>query len=607
MIARETIERIKQQANLVELVSQVVALKRQGRNLLGLCPFHSEKSPSFNVKDSGDYYRCFGCGASGNAISFIMESRGLSFVEAVEELAARYGIEVIYTNATKVQAPTTNREELYTVYKVATEYFQRELKRAPAPVQQYIKDRHLTPESLKQFQIGFAPVSWQGLTDYLRSQKISDDLMLRAGVIIRSNEGKIYDRFRGRLMFPIIGDGRHVIAFGGRIIPALLPAGKDTPAKYLNSPESEIYRKSKIFYGLPQAIQGIRAEGFLYLVEGYLDLIALHQVGVTNVLATCGTAVTPDHIQRLGHLTKRVVVLFDGDEAGLQAAAKLFPLTINTGIDFFVTFLPEGEDPDDLAHRAGQETAKVLASTSQKVLFESYLDQLVARYAGGGELGPAAKGELADEVVKLLNQVSNPIERGGFIEILAAKLQLQSAQVVERMVSTGKDGGRAPVADLLLGIEDSSAENQVTPIDKLSRFDRELLRCTITNRGLIQEVLASPSLCGTLDSETIAFLIALQEIDKIDESVEQKRDLTKQLLSMRGKGWVQFWRESYRMAEDPSVNMKKAFEELCKQVSRKLAEREVDQLVRGEFKGAHSDEEKLFHAQRVVELKRSLK
>ncbi|RIL02772.1 MAG: DNA primase, partial [Proteobacteria bacterium] len=346
IVAQESIEEIKEKANLVDIIGEAVSLKRRGSSYVGLCPFHAEKTPSFHVREE-KFYHCFGCGESGNVISFVMRFRGLSFPEAIEELAGRCGVQLKFEKSGRKNVPLADKQALFKVNALALAWFSAQLKSAPPQVKDYINSRSLTREALAAFAIGFAPKEWSALTTFLRARKVPDEMILRCGLARRSPKGDLFDVFRARIIFPIFSDSKRVAAFGGRIIPELLEKEALNQApKYLNSPESPIYFKSKVLFGLPQALSAIQQEREVWIVEGYMDVIGMWQAGIRNAVATCGTALTSEHAKRLKLLVKKVILLFDGDDAGRGAAGKAYDAFLNSGIDVCAAFLPQGEDPD---------------------------------------------------------------------------------------------------------------------------------------------------------------------------------------------------------------------------------------------------------------------
>jgi DNA primase len=334
--------------DIVDVVSRYVQLKKGGANYLGLCPFHSEKSPSFSVSPAKQFYHCFGCGVHGNAIGFLMEYASMGYVDAVKDLAAQVGMQVPEARPpTPQEAARREREtDLGDVMEKAMEFYRAELKNSPRAID-YLKGRGLTGEIAARFRVGYAPDDWQGLQKVFSYE---DKSLVEAGLVIE-NEGKRYDRFRDRVMFPIFSARGAVIGFGGRVL------GQGEP-KYLNSPETPLFEKGRELYGLIQARDGIRSAGHALVVEGYMDVVALAQYEVANAVATLGTATTPVHVAKLLRLAEEVVFCFDGDAAGRKAAWRALEVSLPLAPDakpIRFLFLPDGEDPDSYVRKHGAD------------------------------------------------------------------------------------------------------------------------------------------------------------------------------------------------------------------------------------------------------------
>ncbi|WP_178862092.1 DNA primase [Thiomicrorhabdus cannonii] len=355
-IPRSFIENLLARADLVQVINQRVPLKKAGATYKACCPFHDEKTPSFNVNPQKQFYHCFGCGASGDAIKFLMEYDGLSFVEAVESLAAQYGMEVPREKLSpkqqaQQQAKQEKQRDLYDVMHLVAKFYRHQLRDHPQSEQAkaYLKHRGLSPEIAKTYVIGFAPAGWDTLVKGLQADAQLQQQLVDTGMLIRKDDGKLYDRFRQRIMFPI-RDGRgRVVAFGGRVL------GDDQP-KYLNSPETPIFHKSYALYGLYEMRQTREKFDHILVVEGYMDVVALAQFGLRNAVATLGTATTIDHLHMLFRQVNEIVFCFDGDQAGTKAAWKALELALplmekERSVRFL--FLPQGEDPDSMVRKEG--------------------------------------------------------------------------------------------------------------------------------------------------------------------------------------------------------------------------------------------------------------
>lgn len=398
MIPQSFIQDLLGRVDIVDVVESAVPLKRSGANLVACCPFHSEKSPSFTVSPTKQFYHCFGCGAHGTAISFMMEFYGLGFVDAVKDLAARVGMTVPEPGTGARRAQQRQAEaNLPDVLARAARYYKEQLKRSERAIQ-YLKGRGLTGEVAARFGLGYAPEGWQNLA------QVFDDYaakaLVEAGLVIVSEEGRRYDRFRDRIMFPIVNTRGDIVGFGGRVL------GQGEP-KYLNSPETPVFEKGRELYGLFQARQAVRAAGRVLVVEGYMDVVALSQHGVGYAVATLGTATTPHHVQKLLRQADRVTFCFDGDSAGRRAAWRALETSLQALVDgkhVSFLFLPEGEDPDSFVRRAGKEAFEALVDEAEP------LSTYMLRELQSGLDMSTAEGRAAflKHAEALLKQISAP-------------------------------------------------------------------------------------------------------------------------------------------------------------------------------------------------------
>ncbi|WP_280553207.1 DNA primase [Halomonas sp. 25-S5] len=372
-IPQRFIDDLLARVDVVEVVGERVKLKKAGRNHSGLCPFHQEKSPSFTVSADKQFYHCFGCGAHGNALRFLMEYENLRFPEAVEQLAARLGMEVPREGADdpRAQARERKRKEGVNLLELSASYYRERLKMPEGEAaRRYLAERGLSPEVQQAFAIGYAPAGWEALKRHLSERGISEAVQIEYGLLVhREDSGRTYDRFRDRVMFPIRDIRGRTIAFGGRVLG-------DAKPKYLNSPETPVFHKGRELYGLYEARQANSRLERVVIVEGYMDVVALAQFGIRNAVATLGTSTSEEHLSRLFRMVGEVVFCFDGDRAGRQAAARALETVLPQMIDgrqARFMFLPEGEDPDTLVRREGPEAFKdriTCASPLSEFLFD---------------------------------------------------------------------------------------------------------------------------------------------------------------------------------------------------------------------------------------------
>ncbi|MPZ78303.1 MAG: DNA primase [Deltaproteobacteria bacterium] len=407
MIPQEKIVEIRDRASVVELISDYVTLKKVGRNYIGLCPFHSEKTPSFTVNDEKGIFHCFSCKVGGSIFNFLMLFDHLSFPEAVEQVGKRYGISVERAGSARKSGEEDEREALYRLNERAAVNYHRVLfnETSGKKALEYIKNRGIDESMARRFILGFAPQYGSGFLDIVKSEKLSLKNALRLGLIGQRDGNRFYEKFFARLMFPIANAGGKVIGFGGRVVDQGLP-------KYLNSSDTPLFHKGSTLYGLFQAKEGIRKNDRVVLVEGYLDVIALHQYGVDYAVATLGTSLTVEHVRALARYSKNVIALFDGDEAGSKAAARSFEIFVDAGLLGQAAFLPKGEDPDTFVRGHGKRAVEELLARSVP-LADYYFSGLEQRYGKSLE----GKGRIAGEISRLLQKVRNVFE----VDILVAR------------------------------------------------------------------------------------------------------------------------------------------------------------------------------------------
>jgi DNA primase len=452
-IPQDFIDELIARTDIVELVDGRVPLKKAGREYTACCPFHNEKSPSFTVSPTKQFYHCFGCGAHGTAIGFLMEFEHLEFVEAVEELAKRAGLSVPREGGENRSAPKISQQSLYDLLTEAAGFFRYQLKTHPEAPRaiDYLKNRGLSGEIAKEFGIGFAPPGWQNLIESL-NQDPARHRLAEAGLVIEA-DGKRYDRFRDRIMFPIRDTRGRIIGFGGRVLNV-----DDTP-KYLNSPETPVFHKGRELYGLYEARQALRDLPRLLVVEGYMDVVALAQYGIRYAVATLGTAVTREHLERLFRTTREVVFCFDGDRAGRAAAWRglenALPL-MHDGYQVRFMFLPDGEDPDTLVRKIGREAFESQLERSIP-LSQFLIDQLRSDVDMGTLDGRA---QLVEKVRPLVASVPEGIYRHLLAERLAEFARVAPAQLVSLLEGKSAQQGTLPRRDTFTRPSQQSARSQ---------------------------------------------------------------------------------------------------------------------------------------------------
>ena len=412
-VPEETIERIRNTADIYDVVAQYVDLKKRGRNFFGLCPFHSEKTPSFSVAPDKQIYHCFGCGAGGNVFSFIIEHEKISFIEAVQQLGQKYGIQVDY------QSGPSNKifSSLYKVHDLAVKLYHNTLysEKGKAALD-YLYNRGLTDDTIKTYQIGFAPDSWDTLINTIKSSSFKDDVYDKSGLFINTKRGW-QDRFRSRIMFPIFHQSGKPIAFGGRIF------NHDDPAKYLNSPETPLYRKSEVFYGLHKTRDSIRKFSTAVLVEGYTDFLQLVQLGIPNVVALSGTALGINHASQIRKFASKVYLAYDGDDAGINATLRAGYVLFQAGIEPLVIPMPSDKDPDDWVREAGVNAFQEAMGSSMSLLLFHLQKKDVKN------LSATDRSKTVKEILKEISLINDGIIRDDLLKSLSQELQLDEVEV----------------------------------------------------------------------------------------------------------------------------------------------------------------------------------
>ncbi len=416
-IPEHKIEEIRNAADIVDIVSAHVHLKKRGKNFIGLCPFHQEKTPSFTVSDDKQIYHCFGCGAGGNVFKFLMEFKNISFVEAVEEIADHLGIKIEVENA-QSDEQQNELEELFELNVLAARFFSDNLLKSNDGEQarEYLKRRNIKPQTQKIFGIGYAPYDWNNFLSHAKENKVDLTKAKILGLIDINDKGEYYDKYRGRVIFPIFSPNGRVIAFGGRILE-----NQENAAKYLNSPESQIYSKRRSLYGLFHSKDDIRKLDRAILVEGYMDLVSLFQAGVKNVVASSGTSLTEEQVQLLSRFTKNIIILFDADPAGQKASLRSIEILLKQDFEVKVIALPKGEDPDSFIIKFGKEKFDEEVSRAK-----NFLEYQTAQFEEQGLFEDSADMTKAiRELVKTLALVSDELKRNLLMKTIAKRFNLR--------------------------------------------------------------------------------------------------------------------------------------------------------------------------------------
>lgn len=487
MITAETIEKIKETARIEEVVGDFVHLKKRGSSLIGNCPFHGEKTPSFHVSVSKGIYKCFGCGAAGDSVRFVMDHEKYTYPEALKFLANKYNIEVEETVESKENIELNSaRESLYIVSQFAANYFEDQLWNSEdgrAIGLSYFKERGFREDIVKKFNLGYSPDVWDALTQEAIKNQHTEEYLEKTGLSIRNDKGKLYDRFRGRVMFPIHNFTGRIIGFGGRT----LKTDKNVP-KYVNSPESDIYHKSNVLYGLYHAKKAIRDQDNCYLVEGYADVLAVHQAYIENVVASSGTSLTIEQIKLIGRFTQNVTILYDGDAAGIKASLRGLDMILEEGLNVKVVSFPDGDDPDSYMHKVGAGAFKTYIE-EQRQDFILYKANILLAEAGKD---PIKRAGIIRDIVESIAKIPDNIKASVFIKECSLLLEIEervlltelnAIKLAKHKKTAASKAGHAPQdmpPDDLFADEQGEAQLATAPVTTDILQEQEVIRLLLT-------------------------------------------------------------------------------------------------------------------------------
>jgi len=463
---------LRHRADIVEVIRDYVPLKKQGQNYVGLCPFHAEKTPSFVVSPHKQIYHCFGCGKGGNVFSFIMEKNALSYPEAVAVVAKRYGLTVPQTVLSAGQDKQNSlRKRYHHINELAAQFYQKILygpqgKQAVA----YLNKRGLSEETRQRFLLGYAPADWDQLSRFLLVQGVKEEEIINLGLAVRSQRGTLVDRFRNRVMFPICDDRGRVIGFGGRVMDDSLP-------KYLNSPETALFSKGKNLYGLNLARGEIRNKEQVIIMEGYMDVITAHQQGIINAVGALGTSLTAEQARLLMRYTYNMMICFDSDSAGQEAALRGMDVLQQLGCRVAVVTVPGSKDPDEYLKTAGVTEFLELVKKAPS-LFEYKLQYLMDKYETDTVQG---RIQIAQKLVQDLKQVQSPVARQAFIQLLSEKLGLPESTIYSELRKAGRNLSSTPGE----GSRPAQLSANITAIEKA---EKNVLRIVLENPRLVSEI-----------------------------------------------------------------------------------------------------------------------
>lgn len=481
MIDRQTIERIKDAANIVEVVSEFVTLRKSGANYKGLCPFHDEKTPSFMVSPSRGTCHCFGCGKGGNAVSFIMEHEQMTYPEALRWLANKYHIEIQERELSDAEKrEQSERESMFIVNEWAAQYFADILHNNADGIAvglQYFRSRGFRDDTIRKFQLGFDLPDRQAFARAALSKGYKEEFLLKTGICYKTDRGELIDRYAGRVIFPWIGISGKVVGFGGRLLDSRT---KGVNQKYVNSPDSDIYHKDRELYGLYQAKKAIAKEDRVFMVEGYTDVISMHQCGIENVVANSGTALSTHQIHILHRFTSNITLLYDGDAAGIHAAMRGTDMLLSEGMNLKVMLLPDGDDPDSFAR-------KHTAADFRKYIEEHQTDfiQFKTGLLLNNERDPLKRSEAINSIVQSIALVQDPVLRDTYIHDCAVRIGLNEMTLINTLNAFIRSGRNemqtAEQRRQQQAVHQSVALTPVTPQQQATKVERMLAQLIVRN------------------------------------------------------------------------------------------------------------------------------
>ena len=555
-ISEEILEKIKSQNDIVDVISERVRLRKAGRNFTGLCPFHNEKTPSFSVSQEKQIYKCFGCGEAGNVISFVMKERNLPFIEAVKYLANRANIPLEMNNGEK-SITAKKKDLLYRVNVEAAKFFFSNLMNNQN-AKEYFLNRGIKEETIKKFGLGFANDSWNSLMFYLRKKGISDVLLEEAGLIsVNKEKGRKYDRFRNRVMFPVFDYQGRVIGFGGRVLD-------DSKPKYLNSPETLVFQKGTNLYGLNFALKHNMNERYFVIVEGYMDLISLHQYGITNVVASLGTALTINQARLLKRYADKVIISYDADMAGQMATLRGLEILRTAGFDVRVLNIPQGKDPDEYVRSNGKEAFLKLINAA-----EPLIDYRMKKAEDGIDFKNSQSLILyAKRIMEIISDL-DPMEKDVYIKKASENTGIKEQTLYDILKSKMKDNRENNFRN---NKEEDRSKLYVEP--GFLKAERAILKIMLKNKEYLQYIEERISendfiLLEHKEIFTVIMLAKGENINNIDSFIESKLNNTKSIGEL-----VKIREENIFFADDIKVQINDFINEIH---SYKLKQR-IDQL-----------------------------
>jgi DNA primase len=609
LITNASIEEIRSRSSIAALFREITELYPRGSRLACCCPFHAEKSPSCYIDESKGTFHCFGCGIGGDIFSFVMKLKSVDFREAVEALAEKYRVPL---NIKSTSSADDGRFAAAKINEIVKEIFIAALRKAPLEVEKYLDERGINQELRETFHIGYAPPEGKFLISEMVRRGISETALEQFGLARRGRDGRLYDLFRGRVIFPISSHGGKVLGFGGRIIPKLFSTdAQHRIPKYINSPETPLYKKQDVLFGILQASLAARSSSEMYVVEGYLDVISLHCAGIKNVVACCGTALGKGHISLLQKFASKIIILFDGDSAGQRAAINSYPLVAGEPVELMAAFLPSGEDPDSFVKTRDAASVRQLP---QILMVEAYVKGLVQAakdnltLGNGASFGPGAKERVIAEVLKVARSIASPVAQDDLLRRTGAAIGI-GVDILYNILKREKP----PIINSYRHKEDKSRSNSSPQSDQSLRqftlLELELVRALLgsTKAGLLSFPLKELEI--VLNDYVRTFIndfIENARQDPSSVSSQEYLERRKKFVESAGSPWRDLWDEVMIISEKRGVDFKQLLNDCIKALRRRVINEGLKSL-EAKLLSTQNESERLSLMQRKVAMVREAK
>ncbi|MBI4845216.1 MAG: DNA primase [Candidatus Omnitrophica bacterium] len=580
-ISDEFLDNVLQRNDIAEIIAGYIPLRKAGRNFKALCPFHHEKTPSFVVSPDKQIFHCFGCGAGGDALSFVMKYERMEFPEAVKFLAEKAGLKTVFDEDREDSKKVSFTTFFYKVHELAAVYFQKNLEENTLGknAREYLLKRAVSAVAIKMFRIGYAADDWDGLLNFLRKNGINDALLLRSGLVIKNTQGRMYDRFRNRVIFPIFNSQSKIVGFGGRLLEVNYKNGSfEEQPKYINSPETEIYNKGKTLYGFNFSKNFIQGQDSCIIVEGYLDFITPFQAGVKNLVASSGTAFTVDQIRILKRYTNNIIIVFDADKAGEEAALRSLDLLVEEAMHVKVARLETGMDPDLYIRKYGPEKFNAQINAA-KSLFDYKLNWLYSKFSKDT---PEGKSQIAAQMLSTIHKIKDAVLRASYIRNLSQQLNIDEDVLLLELkkVSTFTHG------------EPINIKTQYNKVSSVSKIAENMLMSL-----LFEDITLVEELKKILDYSEFKDPV-IRKIAKCLFDADWEKLSPRIILQKLGDEDINSFVSSLMLSEVGANNRKKSFADCVKKIKKSNIQLQLDALQRQIQSMPQAEVEKISNLQR---------